>query len=41
MMLKNYTKTVDMDSILTAYAKTTEVEKMIEDSIGIALGGEY
>lgn len=26
---------------LSEYSKTTEVEKMIEDSIGIALGGEY
>lgn len=26
---------------LTGYAKTTDVEKMIEDAIGAALGGEY
>lgn len=28
-MLKDYTKTVDMDSILTAYAKTTEVDEKL------------
>ena len=28
-MLKDYTKTVDMDSVLTAYAKTTEVDEKL------------